>query len=82
MPCVMAGATSARTVTRIEGGEMGIKTDPAERQAEFHALAERRYAEFLETGLSIPWEEMRRYLMDRLAGKSAKRPVPRKLADT
>ncbi|TAM09631.1 MAG: CopG family transcriptional regulator [Nevskiaceae bacterium] len=57
---------------------MNIKTDPAERRSEFHALAERRYAEFLESGRSIPWEEVRRYLQDRLAGKRVKRPVARK----
>jgi predicted transcriptional regulator len=54
------------------------KTDLAERRADFHAEAERRYAEFLETGDSIPWEEMRRYLIDRMHGKNAPRPVARK----
>lgn len=55
------------------------KTDETERRAEFYAEAERRYAEFLKTGEIIPWDEMRRYLEDRLAGKSAKRPVARRL---
>ncbi len=55
------------------------KTDAAERRADFHAEAERRYEEFLQTGMSIPWDEARRYLEDRLAGRPAQRPVPRKL---
>ncbi|MDN5938562.1 MAG: hypothetical protein L0H83_07845 [Salinisphaera sp.] len=55
------------------------KADQAERRADFHAEADRRYAEFLKTGESIPWDEMRRYLEDRLAGKPARQPVARKL---
>lgn len=55
------------------------KADADERRADFYAEADRRWAEFLETGKSIPWNEMRRYLEDRLAGKPAKRPVARKL---
>ena len=55
------------------------KADSAEQRAGFHAEAERRYAEFLETGKSIPWEEVRSYLKARLAGQPVKRPVARKL---
>ena len=56
------------------------KTEQAERRAEFHAEAERRWAEFLDTGESIPWEDMRRYLTGRIQGKDMPRPVPRKFA--
>ncbi|HEY8229495.1 MAG TPA: ribbon-helix-helix protein, CopG family [Rhodanobacteraceae bacterium] len=55
------------------------KADSAERRADFYGEAERRYAEFLKTGKSIPWEEARSYLKARLAGKTMKRPVARKL---
>lgn len=55
------------------------KADLAAQRADFHAVADQRYAEFLETGMSIPWEEARTYLKSRLAGKVAKRPVARKL---
>jgi predicted transcriptional regulator len=56
------------------------KAELAERRADFDAEAERRWAEFLETGESIPWEEMRRYLMKRIQGKDTPRPLPRKFA--
>ena len=56
------------------------KAEQAERRAEFHALADQRWAEFLETGESIPWEEVRRYLMGRIQGKAMPRPVVRKFA--
>lgn len=54
------------------------KTDLAEQRAAFHALADQRYAQFLESGKSIPWEDARSYLKNRLAGKTIKRPVSRK----
>lgn len=56
------------------------KAELAERRAEFDAVAEQRYARIVETGETIPWEKMRGYLEDRIAGKAARRPAPRKLA--
>jgi predicted transcriptional regulator len=55
------------------------KADQEERRAEFHDAAERRYADIVSSGKTIPWGEMRTYLEDRLAGKKAKRPRARKL---
>ena len=56
------------------------KAELAEQCAAFHALADQRYAQFLESGESIPWEEARTWLKQRLAGKHAKRPLARKQA--
>jgi len=55
------------------------KVDQAERRADFHDVAENRYAELIASGRTIPWEKMRSYLEDRIAGKSVARPVARKL---
>jgi predicted transcriptional regulator len=55
------------------------KVDMVERRGDFDAVADQRYAQFLESGKSIPWEKARSYLEDRLAGKTVKRPVARKL---
>ena len=44
------------------------------------AIAERRFAEIIASGKTVPWSEMRRYLEDRVAGKKGVRPVARKLA--
>lgn len=54
------------------------KADADERRAGFHAEADRRWAEFLETGESIPWEEARGYFKALVAGRDVKRPVVRK----
>jgi predicted transcriptional regulator len=71
-----AGTTSHNFILEA----IAEKAEQAERRADFHAEAERRWAEFLETGESIPCDEMRRYLMGRIQGKATPRPVPRKFA--
>lgn len=56
------------------------KAEREERQGEFQDTAERRYAEILASGKTVPWTEMRRYLERRLAGNRISRPKPRTLA--
>ena len=56
------------------------KADQAERRADFHDMAEKRYATLLASGKTIPWEKVRSYLEDRIAGKAVARPVAKKLA--
>ena len=56
------------------------KTDQVERRADFLGVAEKRYADLATSGKAIPWEKMRRYLEDRIAGKPAARPAAKKLA--
>ena len=56
------------------------RVDEEERRNDFRDTAERRYAEIVASGKTIPWSEMRTYLEDRLAGKKTTRPAPRKLA--
>lgn len=56
------------------------KTEQENLRADFDAVAEDRYARIVASGKTIPWEQMRGYLEERLAGKAAKRPAARKLA--
>ncbi len=56
------------------------KAEQEERRADFDAVAEERYAGIVSSGKTIPWQEMRDYLEERLAGNKARRPVARKLA--
>ena len=56
------------------------KAELEERRANFDQVAEERFARVVATGKTIPWNEMRGYLEDRLADKTAKRPAARKLA--
>lgn len=71
-----AGTTSHNFILEA----IAEKAELAERRADFHALADQRYAQFLETGESIPWEDARAWLKQRLAGKRVKRPAARKRA--
>jgi predicted transcriptional regulator len=56
------------------------KAEQEERREDFHDAAERRYAEIVSSGRTVPWKEMRRYLERRLTGKKTVRPKPRILA--
>lgn len=56
------------------------KTEQENLRADFDALAEDRYSCIVDSGKTIPWEEMRGYLEERVAGKAAKRPASRRLA--
>ena len=51
------------------------KAEQTERRADFHAMAEQRYANLVASGKTIPWEKMRRYLENRIAGISGARSV-------
>jgi predicted transcriptional regulator len=46
---------------------------------EFEAVAEQRWQRYLRDGKTIPFDEMRQYLLDRAAGRIAKLPRARKL---
>ena len=56
------------------------KAAQEELRTDFEETAERRYAEIVASGKTIPWNEMRQYLEQRMSGKKPARPKPRKLA--
>ena len=56
------------------------KAEQAERRADFHTVADQRYANLVASGKTIPWEKMRGYLENRIAGKTAARPIAKKQA--
>lgn len=54
------------------------RAEAEEARAEFDQLAERRWAHFKRTGLSVPFDEMMQFVRDRAAGKDLKPPKGRK----
>jgi uncharacterized protein (DUF1778 family) len=56
------------------------KAEQAERRADFHAVADKRYARLVASGKTIPWEKMRSYLESRIAKKPITRPSAKKRA--
>lgn len=70
-----AGTTSHNFILEA----IAEKADLAERRTDFDAVAEQRYARIVETGETIPWDEVRGYLEARIAGKPARRPAARRL---
>jgi hypothetical protein len=53
--------------------------EQAERDAEFHRVADARWAKVLASGKTIPWDRARAYLEARAQGAKARRPSARKL---
>ena len=56
------------------------KAEQEERRGEFQDTAEQRYAGIVASGKTVPWNEMRRYLEQRLSSDKSVRPKPRALA--
>ena len=56
-----------------------LRTAQAELRGEFTREARSRLDEMDRTGLGVPWDEVRQYLLDRAAGKAAVRPKARKI---
>lgn len=80
---VRVAAAAKRAGTSTHGfilEAIAEKTAQEGRRADFDAVAEERYARIVASGKTVPWQEMRGYLEERLAGKKVKRPVARKLA--
>lgn len=53
------------------------KAEQVERRGESHDTAERRYAEIVASGRTVPWNEMRRYLARGVTGNRIARPKAR-----
>ena len=55
------------------------KAAQVEARSAFHAEATQRLAEIARSGKTVPWDVMRQYLLDKVAGRKPKPPRPRKL---
>ena len=69
-----AGTTPHHVIEEAIAARAGT----GERRRGFHAPADERYVEILRTAKTIPWDEAREHLLERVAGKPAKRPIARK----
>ena len=53
-------------------------TEEAERNDEFHRVADERWARYLASGETVPWKGARAYLQARARGEKLPRPRARK----
>ena len=56
------------------------RAEQKELRDDVNRIAEERYARIVTTGKTIPWQEMRKYLEDRVVGKTVRRPLAKKPA--
>lgn len=53
--------------------------EQAERDEDFHRIADARWAKVLATGKTVAWDDAKAYLEARSRGKRARKPLARKL---
>ena len=56
------------------------KAEQVELRAEMEGVAADRYADIVSSGETIGWDDMRAYLIARIAGDTVKRPRARKFS--
>ncbi|WP_417791781.1 ribbon-helix-helix protein, CopG family [Stutzerimonas xanthomarina] len=74
---------ASRTGTSTHAFILQAIEEKAEQEAlrhDFNETANQRYARILESGETIAWPDMRRYLEHSAQGKNIARPIARKLA--
>ena len=52
--------------------------EQVELDAQFHAIAERRWANIVTTGNTVPWDATKDHLAARARGERSRRPAARK----
>lgn len=52
--------------------------EQAERDLDFHRVADERWAAVVATGKTVSWDEARAYLLARARGERPPKPAPRK----
>lgn len=57
------------------------RVEADEARNRFHQEAERRFAAITESGQTVPWSEMRRYLERRATGENSDPPTARLLTE-
>ena len=77
---VSAAKRSGTTTHGFILAAIAEKTEQEDLRTSFDADAEDRYARIVASGETIPWQEMRGYLEERIAGKEVKSPAARKRA--
>lgn len=54
------------------------RTEAEEHRNAFFAEAQRRYEAFRQTGDSVPWDDVKDYMMRKAGGENPPRPIARK----
>jgi predicted transcriptional regulator len=68
---------SGKTPHSVMLDAIAQKVEEEELRASFHAEADARFAEMMQSGAGIPWHDMRTYLKSRAGGKTARAPRAR-----
>lgn len=78
---VQAAKLTGTTTHSLMLEAIAEKADQVERRADFDAVAEQRYADIVESGETVSWDEMRTYLECRIVGEKPPRPQGQKAGE-
>jgi predicted transcriptional regulator len=73
-----AAAAAGKTAHAFILDAIAQSVEQAELDADFHRVADERWAKVLATGKTVPWNEAKAYLERRARGESVRRPGARK----
>lgn len=72
-----AARVSGKTAHAFILDAIAQTVEQVETDAEFHRLADERWAKVLATGKTVPWDEARVYLEARARGGKVRKPAAR-----
>ena len=70
-------AKSGRTAHSVMLDAIAQKVAEEELRSSFYSEADARFTEMMDSGVGIPWHDMRAYLKTRAGGKNARAPKAR-----
>lgn len=69
---------SGKTAHGLMLDAIAQKVEEEEIRASFHHEADARFTEMIDSGVGLPWHDMRAYLQTRASGNTAKTPKARR----
>ncbi len=69
-----AAERASRTTHSFILDAIAEKAELEEQRTDFDSEADKRFSTIVETGKTIPWAEIRQFLIDNAAGEQALRP--------
>jgi predicted transcriptional regulator len=75
---IAAAARAGKTPHAFMLEAIAESVEQAELDAEFHRVADERWAEIQATGMAVAWEDLKPWLEAKARGEDPERPKPRK----
>lgn len=78
MRVAVAAQIAGKTTHAFVLDAISETVEQVERDTQFHAIAQRRWANIVATGKTVPWDATKDHLAARALGERTRRPAARK----